>query len=77
MIYSTAEDIDSRTGTRRYLVDEYHIHANAIDQIRISLRETIGKMIRYLNEGIEATRSYWSAELWEIDKTLRSLGIED
>lgn len=77
MIYSKEEDIDSRTCTRRYLVDNYELHRNAIEQIRLSLITTIDKMVGYLNEGAGITEGYWTTELWEIDKALRSLGIED
>lgn len=77
MIYSTQEDIDGRTGTRRYLVDDYKLHRDVIGQIRLSFIETIDKMIKYLNEGAGITDYYWAGELWEIDKALRALGIED
>lgn len=78
MIYSTQEDIDGRTGARRFLVDEYHLHANAVDVIRLALLDKSAQYIYWMNDDKSAmTASYWADELWEIDKALRALGIED
>lgn len=77
MIFSAQEDIDSRTGERRYLIDEYHIHANAIDVIRLSLMDTTSEYILFMNDDNYPSSDYWAEELWQIDKALRALGIED
>lgn len=55
------------------MIDSYDVHANAIDVIRLSLMDTIAHYVRYLNDDA----AYWAVELWEIDKALRTLGIED
>lgn len=72
-------DIDGRSGERRKMIDSYDVHANAIDVIRLSLMDTIAHYVRYLNDNVDANlmTDYWAVELWEIDKALRTLGIED
>lgn len=78
-MFSNRYDIDGRTGKRRYQIDLYKVHAYAIDVIRLSLMDTIAHYVRYLNDDASASlmTDYWAVELWEIDKALRTLGIED
>lgn len=61
------------------MIDNYSVHADAIDVIRLSIMDTISHYVRYLNDDIDAKlmTDYWAVELWEIDKALRTLGIED
>lgn len=73
---STADDVDSRTGSRRRLVDTYELHADHLDQVRCCFSESIRTMVGYLADGGKSD-GYWVDELWTIDRTLRALGIED
>lgn len=73
---STADDVDSRTGSRRRLVDTYELHADHLDQVRCCFSESIRTIVGYLADGGKSN-DYWVDELWMIDRTLRALGIED
>jgi hypothetical protein len=74
---SVPDDIDSRTGERRYLVDTYELHADHLDQVRCAFGESIRTIIKYIDEPGYSSQGYWVDELWMMDKTLRALGIED
>lgn len=70
---STPDDIDSRTGQTRLLEDDYRLHADHIETIRLGLLYERDKMIPFLG-GLNA--DYWYDELWAIERACRALGIE-
>lgn len=73
---SHQDDMDGRYGERRKMIDSYKIHADEVDQIRLSLKATIRQMSVFLDREDDIA-SYWYDELWVIEHTCRSLGIED
>lgn len=90
---STPEDIDSRTGTRRLLVDSYELHADVIDTARVAFGASIREALKFLEldleklddlfldprvrEGAELRIGTWVEDLWQIEHSCRALGIED
>lgn len=77
---STIEDIDSRTGERRLLVDDYRLHADHVDVIRLAFMDQIPRMIELVDHADDLEKlgaEYWYDELWTIDRACRALGIED
>lgn len=69
------EDLDTRTSECRHLVDSYILHADHVDQIRVSLAQTVREMCGYLKDK-STSIGYWITELWMIERTARALGIE-
>lgn len=70
---STHEDIDTRHGDRRLLVDTYELHADAIDTIRVALATSVREVCPYLDGKYGA---YWATELWLIHRAMLALGID-
>lgn len=74
---STEDDIDSRTDERRLLVDDYTLHADDIDVVRVALSQQLRQCTAYAGDGPSVRAYYWIGEAWAIDRACRALGIED
>lgn len=70
---STHEDVDTRHDGRRLLVDTYELHADHVDQIRVSLANNVRRILPWLEGDSD---NYWATELWQIHRTMLALGID-
>lgn len=72
---STPEDVDSRTGERRLLKDDYRLHADHVDTVRLALRDQVITFTAHLQQE-DRTAPVWVDELWAIERACRALGID-